>query len=154
MLYQDVVCAFVVAQQPPLQILCTLRRSDAEHFPGMYEFPGGKVDPGESHLEALQRECEEELGVQIRVLHSEGMDAEPCYHFSHDPRPDKKLGEQVTFRLWFYWARLDPASCSPQALAADEMAWMTPAQMNQVPFCPGDEGIIQAFNDGTLRPPL
>ena len=47
-------------------ILLTRRRPDA-HLPNLWEFPGGKVEPGESLITALQREIREELGITIDV---------------------------------------------------------------------------------------
>jgi len=47
-------------------ILLTRRRPDA-HLPNLWEFPGGKVEPGESLMAALQREIREELGITIDV---------------------------------------------------------------------------------------
>lgn len=44
------------------------RRSAAMALPGRWEFPGGKVEPGESPAAALAREIREELGVEIEVL--------------------------------------------------------------------------------------
>ena len=43
------------------------RRGPSQTHPGNWEFPGGKVEPGESCEQALQREIEEELGVLVRV---------------------------------------------------------------------------------------
>lgn len=44
------------------------RRSSHKSLPGFWEFPGGKVETGESDPEALKREIREELGVEIQVL--------------------------------------------------------------------------------------
>lgn len=195
----------------PPRILCTLRPTTTEHFAGLYEYPGGKVDAGETQVQALVRECREELGVEVAVVsheddgggqqHSGAAAAaaatsavanldprvRPCYAFHHAPRPDRRLGGSVVFRLWFYWARIidgvggseSPGASAtgdhehtassmpspspsalpsrprprPQALASDELVWLTPAQMAQRAFCPGDEGIIAALADGALRPP-
>jgi 8-oxo-dGTP diphosphatase len=48
------------------KVLLTKRPEDKKH-PGFWEFPGGKIDPGESPEEALHREIREELGVDITV---------------------------------------------------------------------------------------
>ena len=47
-------------------VLCA-QRGSAGALPGMWEFPGGKIEPGESPREALEREIVEELGCRVRV---------------------------------------------------------------------------------------
>ena len=49
------------------KVLITRRPDDSRHA-GLWEFPGGKVDPGESPEEALCREIREELNAEIRVV--------------------------------------------------------------------------------------
>jgi mutator protein MutT len=56
-------------------ILLTRRKPDA-HLPGLWEFPGGKVEPGESLIAALQRELREELAIDVEVQ-------EECYTTTH-----------------------------------------------------------------------
>ena len=49
------------------ELLLTRRKADV-HLPNLWEFPGGKVEPGESLSTALEREIREELGLRVRVL--------------------------------------------------------------------------------------
>ncbi|MCC5870818.1 MAG: (deoxy)nucleoside triphosphate pyrophosphohydrolase [Gammaproteobacteria bacterium] len=60
---KQVVCAVVM---DGAQILLA-RRAEGEHLAGLWELPGGKVEPGESLADALTRELMEELGVGARV---------------------------------------------------------------------------------------
>lgn len=166
--YQDVVCAFLVENEDNQQskeelssttfrVLCSQRYDDAEHFPSMYEFPGGKVDEGETHIQTMKRECLEELGITVEPIiphriEGDEHNVEPCYAFHHEPKQDKRLGGLVTFRLFFYWAKMiDKAN--PKALASQKVEWLTPEEMGKLTFCPGDEGIIQDMLSGALRPP-
>lgn len=160
---QDVVCAFILPLEDDraakadeiyateFKLLCAQRPADAEYFPSMYEFVGGKVDAGESHHEALIREVKEELDVRIEVIQEE-----VAYTFSHPQKLDRKRGDQVIFRLFFYWTRLmrdeDGTDPKPKALASQKVEWLTPLQMNKLTFCSGDEDIILALGEGTLRP--
>jgi len=59
-----VVCALIVNDDG--RVLAA-RRSSSMDLPGKWEFPGGKVEPGETPQEALIREIKEELGVLIRI---------------------------------------------------------------------------------------
>ena len=59
-----VVAAAVVIQNG--RVLLT-RRADGQHLAGMWEFPGGKLEDGESPEEALVRECREECGIEVEV---------------------------------------------------------------------------------------
>ena len=60
----DVVCAVIEDDQGRV-LAC--RRPAGGHLAGMWEFPGGKVEEGESPAEALARELQEELGVEVAV---------------------------------------------------------------------------------------
>jgi 8-oxo-dGTP diphosphatase len=60
----DVVCA-VIADSEGRFLACL--RPQGKHLAGLWEFPGGKVDPGESAVSALIREIREELGVEVSV---------------------------------------------------------------------------------------
>lgn len=63
MQHLDVVGAVIVDGE---RVLC-VRRGPSRHLSGMWEFPGGKIDPGESAQSALVREIREELGCDIEV---------------------------------------------------------------------------------------
>ena len=61
-----IVVAAAVIRDPQGRILLTKRLSDA-HLGGQWEFPGGKLEEGESPEEAVVRECKEECDIDIRV---------------------------------------------------------------------------------------
>jgi 8-oxo-dGTP diphosphatase len=61
----DVACAIILRTDGTV---LAARRGPTMRLPGLWEFPGGKVEPGESAGEALIREIGEELGVGIRLL--------------------------------------------------------------------------------------
>ncbi|MEN9922966.1 MAG: hypothetical protein RIS09_480, partial [Actinomycetota bacterium] len=49
--------------------ILSARRTEPPHLAGRWELPGGQVDPGETIVEALHREIQEELNVDIEILH-------------------------------------------------------------------------------------
>lgn len=95
----------------------------------LWEFVGGKVDPGESHVQALVRECMEELGVTIRVGDL-FMDVIHQY-------PDIKV------HLSLYHAEIIEGV--PQLLEHNAFAWITPDQIPDYVFCPADKDILKAI---------
>ncbi len=92
----------------------------------MWEFVGGKVEKGESHAEALIRECREELDVTVTPS-SLFMDVIHTY-------PD------ITVHLSLYYATV--AEGAPTALEHNDLRWITAAEIPLYEFCPADEVIL------------
>lgn len=89
---------------------------------GLYEFPGGKVEPGETPQQALQRECAEELSIDAQI----GDPVADVYHSYPD----------LTIHLTLYAATIPTGA--PKAIEHDDLQWIRISQLDQYPFCPAD----------------
>ena len=94
---------------------------------GLYEFVGGKVEPGETKEEALARECREELDVTVR--------ADSVYMELTHSYPD------MTVDLTLFNATLIKGE--PKLLEHTDMRWITPAQIPDYEFAPADRAILK-----------
>ena len=92
----------------------------------LWEFVGGKVEPGESHTDALVRECYEELGVEINV--------EDIYMETTHTYPD------ITIHLTIFNATIE--SGIPQKLEHNDIKWISPIEIHNYDFCPADEVVL------------
>jgi 8-oxo-dGTP diphosphatase len=102
----------------------------------LWEFPGGKVEPGEDDRAALARELREELGCQVAV-------GEHLAEVEHD-YPDLV----VTLALY----RCAVAAGEPQALEAHALCWESAAGLTRLPFCEADVPFlarIAALDEGS-----
>jgi 8-oxo-dGTP diphosphatase len=104
-------------------------RSDPPEVAGRWEFPGGKVEPGEIEADALIRECAEELGVRVAIGERVGADV--------------RLGHGGAV-LKVYAARLVDGDI-PQALEHAELRWLGPDELDTVPWLPADAPIVAAL---------
>ena len=93
----------------------------------LWEFVGGKVEPGETKEQALARECREELEIDIRV-------AETYMQVVHT-YPD------LTVELTLFRAEI--VRGVPQLLEQEAMAWITAEAIDRYDFCPADEEILE-----------
>ena len=93
----------------------------------LWEFVGGKVEPGETKEQALVRECREELGVTVRV-------GEVFLEVTH-AYPD------LTVHLTLFRAAI--AEGTPLRLEHNDLRWITAAEIPRYDFCPADEVILQ-----------
>ncbi|WOE74130.1 (deoxy)nucleoside triphosphate pyrophosphohydrolase [Alterisphingorhabdus coralli] len=104
------------------------KRPEGTSMAGLWEFPGGKVEAGESPEHALTREISEELGVTINPSQ--------CLPliFASEPLEGKHL------ILLLY--QTDSWSGDPEALHAEELRWIKPEDMHNLPMPPADAPFI------------
>ena len=93
----------------------------------LWEFVGGKVEPGETKEEALIRECREELDVTISV-------SEPFMELVH-VYPD------LTVELTLFHATIKEGV--PQKLEHNDIRWLKVEEIDDYTFCPADEEILK-----------
>lgn len=101
------------------------RRQPGVHLAGMWEFPGGKIDPDESHAAALRREIREELDVDVDVGE---LLLQTTYAYA-----------DRTLVLYFYRCSLSGA---PRALLGQEMRWVSRGELPSLGLPPADKELI------------
>lgn len=121
-----VVCGVVTRPNTPQQALVTRRGPTMAHA-GAWEFPGGKVEPGESDATALERELEEELGLRVTVGALLAV-------------ADTPIGARV-IRLAAYACTTDD---TPELREHDALAWLDGAELDGVAWAPADLPLLGA----------
>ena len=124
---------FVVAAALTNQVgeILLQRRPEGRQMAGLWEFPGGKVDEGESPESALIRELREELGIEVSVS-----DLAPIT-FASEPLEDTNL------LLLLY--RCTKWQGEPVALDSPELRWLRPSDMHDLPMPPADMPLVLAL---------
>ncbi len=110
----------------PMPAFLVTRRQPGVHLAGMWEFPGGKIDPGETHHAALQRELREELDVELEV--------HECVYQTVHAYPER------TVELYFYRCSLKGV---PRPLLGQEMRWVPRGELRALGFPPADTELIE-----------
>jgi len=121
-----VVVAAVVEENDAFLVT---RRPDGVHLAGMWEFPGGKIGPAESHADALTREMREELDAEVDV-HDLVFETVHAY-------PER------TVALYFYRCTLRG---QPRPLLGQQMRWVRRADLPSLGFPPADEELIRLLS--------
>jgi 8-oxo-dGTP diphosphatase len=120
--------AVAVLQRPDRQVLLA-QRLPGTPYPGYWEFPGGKLERGESAREALARELDEELGIEI-------IDASPWlvqrYNYPH-------ANVELNFFRVFAWRG------EPQSRIGQAIAWQIPGAFDVAPLLPANETILRSL---------
>jgi mutator protein MutT len=106
------------------------RRQPGVHLAGLWEFPGGKIDPGETHEHALRREMREELDTDVDV-------GELVFEIEH-AYPER------TVALFFYRCHLRG---TPRPLLGQELRWAAREELATLGFPPADEELIRRLTE-------
>ncbi|HEV3194292.1 MAG TPA: (deoxy)nucleoside triphosphate pyrophosphohydrolase [Polyangiaceae bacterium] len=109
------------------RVLLTQRKAGT-HLGGAWEFPGGKVLPGEDPRDGLRRELDEELGIDVTV----GEIVDVTFH---------RYGEKSVLLLFFDVAR-QPGSADPRALDVAALEWATADGLLPGRFPPADVQVL------------
>ena len=109
--------------------LLLTQRPAGGHLAGLWEFPGGKREAGESFEHCLQRELREELGIEVEV-------GERLESLTHD-YPER------TVHLQFFRCRW--LTHEPKAIGCADFAWVSREQLLNYPFPAADARLLEAL---------
>ncbi len=127
-----VVAALILRQFPDgsMRVLAG-RRTRPAALRGRWEFPGGKVEPGEDDETALCREIREELGVELTV--------------------DGPLGGELPMvggpGVWQPYLGRIGEGAEPQAIDHDRLRWLSAGQLDSVPWLTSDVPVLQPLRE-------
>lgn len=125
-----VVGAAILDGDPPGCRVLVTQRAEPPHLAGYWEFPGGKVEPGESEVEALVRECREELDLVV----------EPGARLGGDVHLDGPRGRWV-LRIWT--ARV--AAGTLRLVEHSDARWLAYDELDSVPWIPADAPLVESL---------
>ncbi|WP_394514476.1 (deoxy)nucleoside triphosphate pyrophosphohydrolase [Priestia aryabhattai] len=107
--------------------LLIAKRHSKDPLGGKWEFPGGKIEPGETPKECLVREIKEELGVEVKIG--------PFYDENVYSSQDHDI------HLLFYWAEVITGKMIP--VVHDDLKWTTIEELVNFDFAPADIPIVK-----------
>ena len=108
------------------RVLVARRHNDAEHLPGMWEFPGGKCAENESPIDCAVRETREEVGVEIEIIGER----------------EKIEHEYSARRVTIHAFDAKIVSDEPRAIECAEVFWLLPDELEAEKFPPANVGLI------------
>ncbi len=121
------------------RVLLTQRKTGA-HLEGLWEFPGGKVEPGEDPRVALARELREEIGIEATV----GEIIDVTFHRYEDANK--------SVLLLFFHASRTSGSAEPRPIDVAAFKWATESALDPTSFPPADLSVLKKVRKLLLSP--
>lgn len=110
------------------------RRKQSGEMGGLWEFPGGKIEPGETVEECIKREVKEELDIEVKV-------GDRLTTISHTYK---------TFNVTLYVHDCQYVGGEPRTIECQEIRWVEPAQMNRFQFPQANTKIVNLLQQRDL----
>ncbi|NMM45270.1 8-oxo-dGTP diphosphatase MutT [Rhodospirillaceae bacterium KN72] len=129
----DIVLVVAVALIDADGRVLIAKRPEGKKLGGLWEFPGGKVDPGETPEHALIRELQEELGIDTRTSC-----LAPIGFASHAYDDFHLLMPLYVCRVW---------QGTPSSMEGQELAWVRPNRLGDYPMPPADIPLVAQLRD-------
>jgi len=131
--FREITVVAAVIRDQEDRVLLT-QRPEGRHMGGLWEFPGGKIDDGEAPADALIRELDEELGVEIVVQR-------PLTFAVHE-EPGLRI------LLLFYSARISRGE--PLGHEGQAVEWVAVTDLPSFPTPPADAELVRLLADGSI----
>lgn len=112
------------------------RRMEGSHLAGLWEFPGGKVEPGEDPMATVVRECREECGIELEV--------KDILDVTFHAYPQKDV------LLLFYVCGFLRGPEEVQHIGVADHVWARPDELRKHPLPPPDERVLSKIEAGAL----
>jgi len=105
------------------------RRKQGRHLAGFWEFPGGKIEPGEAPEQSLERELKEELGLRVSVAKYFG---ESVHDYG------SKIVRLIAFRVEQFQGTIE-------LVDHDEVRWLTVEELDDVQWADADKPLVNSY---------
>ncbi len=123
---KEITVVAAIIENEHSEILCALR-SPSMSLPNLWEFPGGKVEPGEDHFTAIEREIEEELLCNVQAVET----------------APKNTHEYSTFIIHLYPIKCKVFKGNPVETEHSKLIWLKRDNLDSLKWAPADVPIVK-----------
>ena len=124
-------------------LICRRAEGSCAH---LWEFPGGRVEPGETPEQAVVREFAEETGFTVRVTAPLGIIRELREELNIEIKPLREYCRSVCGELSFVFIEAEIIYGEPQLSVHEKMRWVSPGELTAFEWCPADRTVAEMLS--------
>jgi 8-oxo-dGTP pyrophosphatase MutT (NUDIX family) len=110
-----------------------------QHAEGRWQLPGGAIDPGEGPIEAMQRECREEAGIEVEAIRIAGVFGGPEYRITYSN------GDEAGWVVTVFEARITAGEPSASDDETQAIGWYRPDELDALEISPSTRATLKAL---------